>query len=108
MPYTIIVDTLYMRKQDNVLCWCVTSLKIPLIFIACHDNMVGSHFGGDVMLERYYTVAIGGLAYLYDCTTYIKQCDACQRIRKPFDYSVVPFKPILALEHLRMYFILLD
>ena len=48
MSYTIIADTLYKKRKDEVLRRCVTSSEISLILKKCHDNMARGHSTGDV------------------------------------------------------------
>lgn len=97
MSYTIIVDTLYEKRKNDILRWCIISSKIPFILKECHDDMVGGYFAGDVTARKILQSGYWWPTYFLDCRTYTKQGNACQRLGKPTDYFAMPLTLILAL-----------
>ena len=59
--------------------------------------MVGGHFAQDVTTRKILQSGYWWPTLFFDCTTYTRQCDVCQRIGKPTNSPARSFTPILAL-----------
>ena len=59
--------------------------------------MAGGHFAGDVTARKILQSGYWWPTFFADCTTYTKQFDVCERIRKPTNSFAIPLTPILAL-----------
>lgn len=56
--------------------------------------MDGGHFAGDVTTRKILQNDYKWPLSYFDCITYIRECDVCQRVGKPIDFYAMPLMPI--------------
>lgn len=89
---------LYKLGADGILTHCVLEHEILELLQEAHEGTTRGHYVGKVTLQKALHVGLYSPRIFQYTEQYCKECNVCQRVRKPSRCNKIPLQPLITLD----------